>query len=57
MNTINKQLNTLFSQHRLFFWYDEGQEFRQDFEDLERWGNAWDWQIHYGRWKIFRWLI
>ena len=35
MNTITKQLNTFFSQHRLVFWYDEDQEFGQDFEEFE----------------------
>jgi len=35
MPDITQRLQSLYKSHRIVFWYDEEQEFRQDFEDLE----------------------
>ena len=35
MPNITERLQSLYISHRIVFWYDEEQEFRQDFEDLE----------------------
>ena len=34
-NRIQKSLSRLFDQHRIVFWYDDKQEFRDAFESLE----------------------
>ena len=35
MPDITQRLQSLYKSHRIVFWYDEEQEFRQDFEDLK----------------------
>ncbi|SVE29859.1 uncharacterized protein METZ01_LOCUS482713, partial [marine metagenome] len=35
MPDITQRLQSLYKSHRIVFWYDEEQEFRQDFDNLE----------------------
>ena len=35
MPNITERLQSLYISHRIVFWYDEEQEFRHDFDNLE----------------------
>jgi hypothetical protein len=35
MNDINKRLNSLFDNHNIIFWYDDGGKLKDEFEALE----------------------